>query len=321
LRFSRDTVWAFVGLVAVPVAFVLMYVFLFVRPPVQPPATACGVACRLQGNQGLIETFAIFVALIAAFIAVYQRSTDHRSLKNRFDYWLVQAVYEAVHNLRHIADAFDGPSLQHAPIYSLRLARALASEPLEGYLRRDERGRRLWDHIDHMVRNDIFLQGRQLLSRPKPTERPATIWLRGHKHEPVAPAEWEMTEKATKYLVEHMLRFIADAVAGYPELSIDCVLWRAWGDKPHCFPLRPLRSLLLTKRKTEFYVRFHATWLDNDQTNERSRWASDVALTPLCWLDDRPDKSPTDATRVLVVGEHFASLGDPPIPPEPRSRG
>jgi hypothetical protein len=329
LRFPRDTAWAAVGLVVVMGVFVALYYLVFTDVPVTTAtdgtAPTCGpseVACRLQANQGVIETFAIFVALVGAFIIIYQRNADHRSLAHQFEYWLVQAVYEAVHNLHHIAGAFDGESLRRAPIYSLRLAHTLASDPLEGYLRQDERGRRLWNHIDHMARNDVLLQRLSLGARPDPSRRPVGRARRRHHpdlHPAAASAEWATAEEATKYLVEHMLRFIADAVADYQELQVACVLWRAAGKAPHAYPLRDLASLLVSNSDTEFYVRFHAKSLAEDEAEAQLLWGGDVALTPLCWLDDRPEQSRNAAPPPLVVGGSFAGLGDPPIAPPARS--
>lgn len=276
-------------LVLAVVLFLVLYLFAL-------PIGSCGSrshwSCVLNNNGGLLGAYGLFLAVLGLVLTVLPRSFDHRSIRIRFDYWLEQAVYEACHNLRHIAEAFDGDRLTTFPHYTMRITAELTNEPLELYLRKEERGQVLWDHIDHMMRNDEILRG-------------------------LSQDQLEIAEPYTKYLVEHMLTFIFDATRLYPQAR---AVLRQCSTPTGSRPLAELADGIARDPDRRFLPRFATSRL---LKSWRKRKAAYGTAEPcfVCWVDDSPDAAAALPTPPREVGPLFAGLDDPPRAPLPRPGG
>jgi hypothetical protein len=241
-------------------------------------------ACVVNNNKGLLTLYAIVIAVVGVTATAIVRLLDHRNVRSRFNYLLQRAVYEACHNLRHISESFEEQHLVSSPEYTLRTVRELAREPLDLYLRKNDEGRQLWAHIDHMIRND------DILRRLK--------W----------GGQLSLAEDPTKYLVEHMLRFLLDATRLFPR-EAECVLKAARGRGRGTHPLHSVLEAVQQTREREPelkpFVRFARS-----KVRDRIAEQEPQPHVAWCWYND--DDEPVECTEVKAVGLDFAALMDPP---------
>jgi hypothetical protein len=114
----------------------------------------------LNNNQGVVTAAGLVLAVLTGLFAYYTFILGRRV----FHVLLFEALYEALHNLRHIADAYKGESpsrlywpgpseVKRWPEYELRYAAGLLDPPYVDYL--DET---LGNYLDHMLRNDTYIR-------------------------------------------------------------------------------------------------------------------------------------------------------------------
>lgn len=137
-----------------------------------------------------VEDAVVALTVVVVVLTIYLVVTEP---KQRFEqrglFWryLADAVYEAAHNLEHIAKVFTAAGqLQRWPDFHLRAAGRLLDPPFNDYVLRLAPS--LWPHLDHIVRNDVQLQ-----------------------RYPFTPEGAHNAEDVLAHFVEHCLRFIIAA--------------------------------------------------------------------------------------------------------------
>lgn len=99
-------------------------------------------------------TFVVIVLTAYLVLTEPKRRLEQRELFWRY---LADAVYETCHKLQHIAKAYTAESsLETWPDFHLRAALRLIDPPFNDYMLRAEP--HLWPHLDHMIRNDLYMQ-------------------------------------------------------------------------------------------------------------------------------------------------------------------
>lgn len=162
-------------------------------PPGQAHCSGSDYGCRLNVNQGALTVIGLVVAAVSGLVAYRDFSSGRRERQRerdrdvaRFSSVYFDALYEALHNLVHIAQAFADqgePVLESWPHYDLRYAAKLLEPPNSDFLNPQVR-----PFVDHMLRNDRYIQ-----RVPDTNAGRATI---------LADAG---------YLAEHALRFLLEA--------------------------------------------------------------------------------------------------------------
>ena len=224
----------------------------------------------------------------------------------RFERLVFETVYEAAHNLQHLAsasakgaktlkkelcrsDRHDTPQVwPRWPEFQTLQARALLTDDFEDLFAQTFRGGQLWSQIDHMLRNDGFL-------RRFPFDR------QGLAH----------AEEFLAYFLEYCVRILVNGARGSD---------RAKRYVKDSLAIEPLAELA-AGTSDRWLVRFNASWAQ-DAIDENAPDAVDATLA-LCWLDDRPPNSA--GTRLLrddipsldvkELGVAFRRLHDPPPRP------
>jgi hypothetical protein len=251
-------------------------------PPGQPPCSGSDYGCRLNVNQGALTVIALALAVVTGLVAYRDyasgrraRDLDREREVGRFSSVYFDALYEALHNLFHIACAFADRAgtavLETWPQYDLRYATRLLEPPNSDYL--DPRVR---PFVDHMLRNDLYIQ------RFPDTDAGRAAILRD-----------------VGYLAEHALRFLLEA-------------WRCPGGEAteanalfeHLRAQGALRSL--TDRERDIKARgFRVRLLRS--TAERK--PVDPGTVVLWWFDD------SDALKATPLFRELRGFDDPPPRP------
>lgn len=224
----------------------------------------------------------------------------------RFERLVFETVYEAAHNLQHLAsastegaktlkkelcrsDSHDTPQVwPRWPEFQTLQAQALLVDDFEDLFAQRFPGGQLWSQVDHMLRNDGFLRrfpfDRQGLAR---------------------------AEEFLAYFVEYCVRVLVNGARGSDpakKFVKDSLL------------IEPLAELA-AGTSDRWLVRFNASWAQ-EAVNENGPDAVDATLA-LCWFDDRPPESV--GTRLLrndrpsldlkELGVAYRQLSDPPPRP------
>lgn len=224
----------------------------------------------------------------------------------RFERLVFETVYEAAHNLQHLAaastqgartlnkelcrsDRHDTPQVwPRWPEFQTLQARALLTDDFEDLFEQRFPGGQLWSQVDHMLRNDGFLRrfsfDRQGLAR---------------------------AEEFLAYFLEYCVRVLVNGARGSD---------RAKTYVKGSLPIEPLAELA-AGNSDRWLVRFNASWAQ-EAVNENTPDAVGATLA-LCWFDDRLPKSA--GTRLLrddipslevqELGVAFRQLNDPPPRP------
>jgi hypothetical protein len=284
--------------VAAIVLALLSYLLLFQRGT----CPRDGAGCLLNANQGVVGAYAVALALLGVLTELFGRARETQTLSQQFTVAVQRAVYDACHNLRHLAEAFDEGRLTSFPEYSLRSAMDLLRPPLSTLLGDLPEGRRVLEHIDHIARND------EMLTRFPPGA--ALTAMATH----------------TEYLVEHCLRLVIDATR-----DDDVIFRQTWslgfGASPERSALAPLLTAVVAG---EIQVRFRRSAAVASLGPESAGPLTGAPISSVvCWYDDDPG-GPATVTwggrplALLAVGDLFRQLDDPPLttarepPPPPR---
>lgn len=329
---SATVMLLFVGLVVASVAvFFVSYLVLY-----EVPTTCSGrddVACIINANSGLVAADALLVAVFSFVFTGYlsseafkgqlaaeanarvrkildeQQTQLARAREDaraaRFDRLVFETVYEAAHNLQHLASsstpgattldkercrsgANDPQVWARWPEFQTLQARALLAADFEDLFAARFPGGRLWGHLDHMLRNDAFL-------------RRFSFDRKG-----LAQAE-----EVLAYFIEYCVRVLITG-AGGSELARRLIT-----DLLHVDALAEV-----VKRPSQHcIVRFGASWVQKAVDAERPD-ARDAELA-LCWFDDRPASSThagisrrgMPCIPLHELGVAFKRVSDPPPRP------
>jgi hypothetical protein len=167
---------------------------------------ACSVVDWFNDNTGVVTAAGFMVALVTGLLA-YLSFTRGRRV---FHVLLFEALYEALHNLRHLAEAYKeeitprvrprrSDELKRWPEYDLRYAERILDPPYVDHL-----DVTLRSYLDHMLRNDSYI--RQL---------PRTAFGLGG----AAASAGYLAELAMRFLVEARHKQKPEAIAIFDHLE------------------------------------------------------------------------------------------------------
>jgi len=224
------------------------------------------------------EGLTVVVAVLTAYLLLIE---PKRRLEQKKLFWnyLADAVYEACHNLQHLAHSYQLNQKVHDwPECYVEAARRLMTPPFNDYMIQDTP--HLWPHLDHIVRNDHYMQ-RHPFPNGIPKDAADTV----------------------EYFIEHCLRFVLAAA-------------RTGEGKAGTYVHRIVSSLgksnlsgLLTNipsAEAQFHVRIRKSDAQSDIDN--GRYGLPKAVTRLYCFE--PDGEPSD------LWSAFQSMPDPPQRPE-----
>jgi hypothetical protein len=224
----------------------------------------------------------------------------------RFERLVFETVYEAAHNLQHLAsasaegaqalkkelcrsDRHDTPQVwPRWPEFQTLQARALLTDDFEDLFEQSFPGGQLWSQVDHMLRNDGFL-------------RRFSFDRQGLAH----------AEEFLAYFLEYCVRVLISGARGSD---------RARNYVKDGLTIEPLAELV-AGTSDRWLIRFNASWAQ-EAVNENAPDAVDGTLA-LCWFDDRPPMSAgtpllrddIPSLEVKELGPAFRQLNDPPPRP------
>jgi hypothetical protein len=212
----RVLVTVVAGLLITVVVGLLLLAVLPAGLPGQPSCGDSDWTCRLNVNSGALTAIALLLAGVTGLVAYLdyssgrrERVLDKERAADRFSSVYFDALYEALHNLFHIAEAFGGPGraldqLDSWPEYDLRYAAKLLDPPNSDYMRPEVR-----PYVDHMLRNDLYIQ--KFPDTPDGRSR-------------IADDTGYLAEHATRFLLEAWRCEEAEANALFNHLKKECKL-------------------------------------------------------------------------------------------------
>jgi hypothetical protein len=220
-------------------------------------------------------TAVVIILTVYLVLIEPQRRVEQRKL---FWSYLADAVYEACHNLQHIAKHDStGERTNRLPDFHLRAAQRLVDAPFNDLML--ERAPELWPHVDHMIRNDVQLQRYPFTAEGARDAEPLLLLF-----------------------VEHCLRFII--AAGRADVNtvgpdVGKVIDKLGHTK--------LRQVTLSPPETRYHVGSTRERACRGITVKKHEYGLKGDEKPVYWFGDEDDDY------AMVHG--FRDLGDPPPRP------